>query len=360
MSSIPGRLSVAAGTLLIVLMLSMPVHGQALLAGGGINPGSAASTTAYVPPVTAGTTLPNPFFPSYYPSYYGTWGGYLMGVSSVYQSQGQYQIDSAKGKILNEKALQDRVDTRRKIFDQWMYERNSLPSLQDMREKELKNRLRRALTDPPVQEVTSGQSLNTLLEQAGRAVLLNPAAAPTIPLSPNVVKSLNVAVDPASGNGLGAIKALRDGKQLDWPVTLMSAEYNGERKSIDDMLREAVDDAAKAGKVNVNTLQKIQMAYLAMAQRLEEDINHLTPDQYFAGRRFLGQLNGSIKALQQKDVDKYFGRLDKVRTVTQLVQEMNGCTFAPAADGDAAAYLAVQQALAAFVMQVQANLPPEK
>ncbi len=65
--------------------------------------------------------------------------------------------------------------------------------------------------------------------------------------------------------------------------------------------------------------------------------------------------------MQQPDVDKYFNKLDdSVKTVGDLVRVMRdkGLQFAPAANGDEAAYMALWQALSNAASQ--ATPPAEK
>ena len=116
------------------------------------------------------------------------------------------------------------VETRRKIYDQWMYERNNIPSLQDLRERDQRMEIRRALTDPPLSEITEGRALNTLLKKAISFPSLG-TNAPNVPLAAEIVKNLNVAVDV--GLGLGAVKGLRDGAPLDWPAMLQTLKVCG-------------------------------------------------------------------------------------------------------------------------------------
>jgi hypothetical protein len=348
--------------LIIALVATIPVSAQGIVVGGGmpgtgtILPGSSTSLagglgSSLYSPYSSGYYPP--YYPPYYPYPYSPEGDYLRGAADVYRAQGNYLVNYSQSQILMEKARQDVLDTRRKIYDQWLYERNNTPSLQDLRERDQKMDLRRALTDPPLYEITDGRALNTLLK---KAISTSTAGSlPNVPLSPEVLKNINVAVDV--GLGLGAVKGLRDGAPLDWPAVLQSSDYDADRKDLENVLRDAVDDASRTGTVNINSLQKIQADYANLSKKLDENIFHLTADQYLAGKRYLKQLNNSIQALQKKNVEKYFNRLEKVRSVADLLKEMGGETFAPAGVGDEKAYVALHQALVAYVMQLQPAAP---
>jgi hypothetical protein len=83
----------------------------------------------------------------------------------------------------------------------------------------------------------------------------------------------------------------------------------------------------------------------------------MTPTQYVDARRFLNQLEDALTALQQPDVQNFFnGRwAAKGKTVGDLVKYMadNGLRFAPATQGDEAAYRMLQQRLAAYNMALE-------
>jgi hypothetical protein len=348
------------------LLWSAPADAQGIVVGTGI-PGVTTSTASYLalgggmnypgsyPPY--GNGYGSPYSPYPYPYVYDSAGDYLRGAADVYRSYGNYAVNYAQSQILMEKARQDVLDTRRKIYDQWLYEKNNTPSLQDLRERDQRLELRRALNDPPLVEITDGRALNALLQNAIKASSLA-GTTPNVPVSADVIKNINVAVDV--GVGLGAVKGLRDGAPLDWPPVLQTGDYNTDRKELESLLREAVEDAARTGTVNINTLQKIQTDYTNLTRRLDDNIFTLTADQYLAGKRYLKQLDNSINALQRKGVEKYFNRLDKVRNVADLIREMTAEKgFAPAGLGDENSYVALHHALVAYMTQLQ-RVAPEK
>jgi hypothetical protein len=358
MNSITRQL-LAVGALFATLAVSSPAHGQ-IGVGNGMPTGTSLAGSWSNPAYNNSLMSAygggyNPYYPGYPYMWWDPFGGFLHGAADFYRGQGDYMVKHAQALQINEKTRQDILDTRRKLYDQWLYERNNTPTLQDLRERDQRLELRRALNDPPVYEIVDGKSLNTLLNKATSASFVgNP---PNVPIPADVVRNINVAVEPGSGLGLGVVKGLREGAPLDWPAVLQTSDFDVDRKDLETLLREAVDDAARTGTININVLQKIQGDYLSMSKKLNDNIFHMTADQYLAGRRYLNQLNNSIQALQKKNVEKYFSRLDKVRNVADLVKEMTGQTFAPACPGDESAYLALHKALVAYVMQLQPVLP---
>src|ERR1051326_5646774 len=156
------------------LLLSVPVQAQGIVVGGGL-PAVTSPTGSYL--ALGGSYgyngfnggqygYPGSYYPPYYPYPYDPAGDYLRGAADLVRGYGNYAVNYAQSTVILEKARQDVLDTRRKIYDQWLYERNHTPSLQDLRERDQRLELRRALNDPPVNEITEGKALNTLLKRA--------------------------------------------------------------------------------------------------------------------------------------------------------------------------------------------------
>ena len=91
---------------------------------------------------------------------------------------------------------------------------------------------------------------------------------------------------------------------------------------------------------------------------LADDVNELTPRQYIEAKRFLNQVNEVLTALGGPDVAKYFnGDYDpKGMSLGELVRHMtkNELLFAPALEGDEAAYLALHHAFVLYLEGVKA------
>src|SRR5947209_6175451 len=139
MKGITKRASVAVLAFLTVLILSGPAPAQ-FVVGGGLPGGVVNPVTGTVMPsmstpswggYSAYGSMYSPSMGSYgspisYPSYtpyiYDPFAEYLRGAADIYRAQGNYSVNYAQTKILLEKARQDAVDTRRKIYDQWLYE----------------------------------------------------------------------------------------------------------------------------------------------------------------------------------------------------------------------------------------------
>ena len=88
----------------------------------------------------------------------------------------------------------------------------------------------------------------------------------------------------------------------------------------------------------------------AWQARLEAEIQNVPDPKYIRAKRFLDDLQSSIRILRRPDVAQYFANPPKAKTVRELAQHMieHNLRFAPAVSGDEAAYFRFYQALATY------------
>src|SRR5262249_46478122 len=111
--------------------------------------GAVTSTPVYQPgfqpPVFA-----TPFYGTgAYAPFYNPYGGFMSGVADIYSAIGQAMINEQQAGILREQKRQAEIDTRRKNFDEWLYERDRTPTVEDNRERARIEQIRRSRNDPP-------------------------------------------------------------------------------------------------------------------------------------------------------------------------------------------------------------------
>src|SRR5205823_12313177 len=106
----------------------------------------------------------------YNPSGYGgygvnldTVGGVLHGGADAIRAQGNFLIQNQQSMILREAARQARIETRRRNFDEYLYERERTPTPEQERQRDRREQILRSMGDPPVTEILSGKALNDLL-----------------------------------------------------------------------------------------------------------------------------------------------------------------------------------------------------
>jgi hypothetical protein len=347
------------------------VLGQAI----GQIPAYALGFNPYVSPVSinqssfgmgAGSLVNNPYFGgssygnsmtssgygsgnnSYMPSY-DPYASALMGAADIINSQGKFLINNEQSWLMHEQQKQARIETRRKLFDESNYERENTPTAQDLRERDQKTLYRRSITNPPTNEILSGDSLNTLLDHLTK-MQASGSRGTSVPLEDTTLRQINVRPDGRSGN-IGLLN--KNQGLVKWPQPLQAQEYEKERKRLDEFLPMIVKGASSNnGVVDPGTLNAIREDVEKLQDRFSGNVNDLATGRYIEGKRFLNALDGAVQALGQQDAVDYFNNkyTAKGKTVAELVNHMKekGLRFAPSVAGEESAYRALHQALVAY------------
>jgi hypothetical protein len=275
-------------------------------------------------------------------------GAFLSGAADVISSQGQLVNDLENAKITREQRNQMRIDTRRRTFDENMYERKHRPTVEDERERARQLRLRRARNDPPLNEIWSGKALNDLLDGIQK-MLTQGIPGPNIPLDPEILSRINVTSGTTPEGSLGL---LRDGGKLRWPLTLRMSSFTSDRKQLDELAPKALSEA-QSGEVSAETLQAMITSVDNLFSELKKNVRKINANDYIRSKRFLNDLEQTVKVLQDPNVSKYASRKWSAQgnNVLDLVSNMTrqGLKFAPAVPGDQAAYTSLHRAMVAFL-----------
>jgi hypothetical protein len=224
-------------------------------------------------------------------------------------------------------------------------------SAEEERQRSQREQLSRSLNNPPVNEIWSGQALNTVL--ADLAVKLGPETegpGASISLDSGVLRHLNFTVSEGQGNpGL-----LKSEGRLPWPPALREKLYQANRDLLND-LAPVLYAQAMAGRVDPGTLRQMDQTAQQLQRQVAGNVRDMTPAQYGEARRFLVDLKDALKLLRRPDAGTYFAA-DAVQGTTagKLVNHLvrNGWSFAPAVPGDEGAYVAVHRALVAYDLEV--------
>jgi hypothetical protein len=321
---------------------------SAMLLSPALSPLAANPYTASLTSSPYGLYGGNAGYPNYYTE--DAYRGFLSGNAAVISSEGTYRKQYWESKLLREQVRQARLDTRRRVFDEYLYERSHAPTTEDLREQARAEAVRRSLNEPPPTEVLSARALNDLLTDVQKL----PSAAnevPDVPLDQEVVQRINVV--PSQGRGNPGL--LRDGRRLQWPQalrTLPPQETIAElREQIDTLLPKATGQAVN-GRVEPAILNELNRDVTELERMLVDRVNEMPTARYIEARRFLTDLEDALRILRHPDAGDYLNGkyAAKGRTVQQLVQYMtkHGLQFAPAVKGDEAAYTALHRALASY------------
>jgi hypothetical protein len=289
---------------------------------------------------------------------YDPYGGYLNGAGSVISSMGQYYINTQQAYLLKEQVRAAQMENHRKAFDEWLYERNAMPTLNDEIQRTQQQELRRARMGAGEPEIWAGTSLNVLLADI-QQMSARGYSGPVIPLNEDTLRQINVTV-----TGRGNAGQLKEA-QLQWPYGLQTlppdAEAKGLREQVDKLMIEAKQQAA-GGRVNGMTTSDLTKAIARLRQLLLPQVNVLSFSDYTESKKFLSQLDDAVTTLKSPNASKYVNGTyaAKGNTVQELVQYMtnNGLTFAPAVTGEEGAYNALYQAMVSYDVRANAMATP--
>jgi hypothetical protein len=283
-------------------------------------------------------------------------GGYLRGAADIMGAQGRWYKDVQQALSMKEKFKQDQIVTRRQKFDEYLYEREKMPTAEDDRQRALQLQITRSLNNPPVAEILSGQAPNYILVDI-RKNESKKGSPPAIPLDEDLLRHVNLT--PGTGNP-GLLK--NDGR-IAWPTALQSDDFRSERELLNSLAPEATRQAVN-GRVDSGALKDMNTALTRLHDRLTANIRDITPNDYIEASRFLGYFGDALKILARPDAGDFFSSrfASKGMSVEDLVKYMSdkGLTFAPAVTGDESAYQSLYRALLAYDQGSRAQYSAEK
>jgi hypothetical protein len=328
--------------------------------GGGFGASPYAASPGYSSPYTSspgGYGYDSSGYNPYSYSYSDPYGGGLRGAADAIRAQGQFEKDFQQARLLNQEVERSKIETRRKIYDEWLYERANRPTIVDDQRKTEKMEQQRAVLGMPLSEILSGYALNILLDDLRKKANWS-AKDPYGPIDADLLRQINVTSQSSGGN-VGVFKVVKEGGPLPWPLPLQGNAYLDEVRRLNQKAAEAVKLIQNAGQVDPGTLNDMKEDIRRLRSKVSAHIDDLTPSQSIEANRFLNQLDDGVKGLAQPDVASYFTDkfAAKGKTVPELVQFMTskGLKFAPATGGDEAAYQALYNYLVGYTLQSNAS-----
>jgi hypothetical protein len=297
------------------------------------------------------------YAPSYggYPEY-NPYGGGLTGAADAINAQGEFEKQFQQARLMNQDVERSKIDTHRAKIDEWMWERNNMPTLEDDRRRNQYEQLRQSLNNAPPAQVWDGTALNNILVACQQA--LPPGTlGPTVYLTPGLTTQLNLTTGQVStGDGL-----LRNGPKLQWPYALSDPAFDAQRTDIDKQMKAATDQLVGGQQVDFGVIRKLKSDCDQMDATLKAKIEDMTPTDNVHGKRYVRELRDTIQALQQPNASTFFAanRPVPANTVGELVQAMSskGQKFAPAASGTEPAYNALYSSMVAYYTTLSQPAP---
>jgi hypothetical protein len=211
--------------------------------------------TAILNPASAQLGVPRPVYRPPYPvnpynpylNPYNTYGNAVQGAATMVDAYSNVPVQQQQARLLYEQANQSRLDTKKKAFDQMLYENAHTPSYADTAARDQALRLTRLMNNPIPGEIANGTTLNAMLpllqDLASRGT-----QGPPVPIAQSLVNQLNIA-----GSGGSSVGMLRAGGTVDWPVSLRGPQ----QKKLDKLLPQA-SEAALAGTLDSNLMRQVR------------------------------------------------------------------------------------------------------
>jgi hypothetical protein len=314
---------------------------QTQCSGGVCLPPSAINT----PPPT--NYVPYSYNPWGVPAYQGAVGGALSGAANLVNAQGQYQIQNQQSRVIQTQADMSRIDYRNALIQQQKYEQSLQPTTLELQQQEQWRKLQTARNNPSNTEIWSGDSLNALLTALQGAQVQGLKADP-VPLTTEVMQRINFTTGTQSGAGVGMLKQFNS---LQWPFALQDPPFLDSITKISDLANKAVDEVKSSGRVTAMTFKDLDNSVAALSGAIASN-KTLSPSDWIESKGFVDDLRSSVQTLRNPQVAQYFqGQFrPQAGTVDELVRQMsmNGLRFAPATQGDQAAYTALQQQMRTY------------
>jgi hypothetical protein len=280
----------------------------------------------------------------------GGYGGGYSGYGADYalKAYGKLGIAMEQARILREMAEQSKLDTRKKLIDTLAYVRANEYTFTQQQIDIAKRILDRVQKMPTGQEITSGKSLNILMEDLELLAGL-PVGGTTVLLDEDLLKMLNV-----TGQAGGNIGLLRDNGRFAWPSVFDEKNIAGDQEKTDvELLAQEVFQQAVNATIDKNALKNLRSNLRSLRESLRKNVKEITGQSFLEGLRFLDNFDAAVLAMEKGDAALSLDFQQKFaagrKTVPELVDYMNSkaLRFAPANPGDERVYQVLHTALAA-------------
>jgi len=294
----------------------------------------------------------NPYFAGYAfpPTYYipSATGDILRGAASAMDASSRNLTATQDARIRREQWQQARLETRRKMLDEYYYEQSLIPPLSQRLEDERQERVRQARNLAPMTEIISGSALNELLKDIQKVQSQRGLTGTFVPLETELLSRISLTGVASAGGNNNFFPA--DGR-LQWPLALQDDRFEAKTKEIDGTVAELVKQA-QGGQVQGKTYKKLRTQLDALRGEVRVAIEDMTPTENVQARRFVDQLTQAAKTFEDPNVANFFNGKWSAQgnSIGELVDFMtkNGLRFAPAAPGNEQFYNALYQGIVQY------------
>lgn len=311
---------------------------------------------------TAFAPAQNPYvpYPGYHPGYYpgypggyypGAVGGALQGQAAVINATGELGIQQEQARQERQKWEQMKLETKKKSFDELMYEKANTPTLTEDLQYEGGLTLQRMMTSPTPAEITSGKTLNAMMPMISK-LSYRGTQGPSMSIDQDLLRNVNVTVGK-DGASIGMLTG--GGAKLDWPLCLQGPK----QKKVAGQIPTAVSQA-RMGQLDAKLYREITTQISDINEELRKRFHKEEIDggEFLEGRRFLDSLTQSIQALRSPTSNRFLDGTytAKGNTVPDLANNMtkSGLSFTACNPGEEASYYALHDMFVAYTQSAQA------
>lgn len=312
----------------------------------------------------------------------GGWGGYgggwglglgglgqgatLQGQASLLNAQANFGFVEQQAMLGQQQVKRAQIQNKQASFNENLYELSQMPEVYAARreQKESKrdnDRLEKlnkagALQQDEMYLVHNGSALNTLLDQVTTLQSRFDIKGPNIPLSPEVVKHLNLTTIN-SVNGAGP---LRDPRKLSWPIPLRTKDFAEFRTPIEKMAPEVVSQSV-SGNIDGDSYNNFMGSIYKFQDALKDQVEDMRPGDYILAKRYLSDLEDASKSLAEPSNAKLFmspANNPNINSVGALISVMSsgGMRFGAGTTADYTAYEAFYQQFRAYEDQLSRSV----
>lgn len=289
-----------------------------------------------------------------YGSPFGATGGYMMGLASLTNANGEYQIQIQQARTAQQQAERERYKSRldwdnTRIEELKLRGEEATASRQyreTVRTQQQQETLNWSKDNPPTHYIMSGLALNSIMDEIRKVQLQTNIRGPQISVDPDVLDHINV--NDGGSSGRGGFNLIKNDGKLNWPVSLRTADFNPMRQEVDQVVGQAVR-MVKSDNLDGDTYNKLLAELDKLHKALDGMISDLRPGDYILASRFVTSLDKEARVLSDPDAKKYFAGDFRAQggTIGEVIDNMikGGLKFSAANDGDRSAYNAFYNAM---------------
>ena len=293
----------------------------------------------------------------------GPVGGYMQGLASVTNANGEYQMQIQQARVEQQQAEKARNSTRID-WDKTRLEETSLRSQQMTANKDFRENVRTqarletlnwSRDNPPPHYIMEAVALNAIANEVKRIQLDSNLRGPQILVDPEVLSHINTT-DGGRASGGASLKAINSNGSLKWPIIMRSRDFEPIRKSLDQQMAGAIR-MVKSDSMDAETYNKMTVEVENLQKYLDGQVSDLRPDDFIRANRFVTDLQQDVSLFGRDDAKKYFTGDFKAQgsTVGEVLENMfkSGMTFAAGAESDRQYYFSFYNSLQQYDAALQ-------